>query len=69
MEADYPRLERLPVVLARTGISKSMAYREAAAGRFPKPVKIGSTSVWVSREIDRWIDDLCAQRAGVGEIH
>lgn len=52
------RLERLPAVVARTGMSRSWIYKEVAAGRFPKPVKVGGASGWDAEAIDRWIDSL-----------
>jgi len=52
------RVERLPSVMARTGMGRSWIYREVAANRFPKPVKIGSATVWDAAEIDRWLDAL-----------
>ncbi|WP_332660888.1 helix-turn-helix transcriptional regulator [Brevundimonas sp.] len=52
------RLERLPAVIARTGMSRSWIYKEVAAGRFPKPVKIGGASGWSASAIDGWIEDL-----------
>lgn len=54
------RIERLPAVIARTGMSRSWIYKQVAAGRFPRPVKIGSASGWQADEIDRWLDALCA---------
>ncbi len=47
------RVERLPSVLARTGMGRSWIYREVAVGRFPKPIKIGRASGWDGAEIDR----------------
>ena len=53
-----PRLERLPAVMARTGMSRSWVYKEMAAGRFPKAIKIGSASGWKASAIDQWIESL-----------
>lgn len=56
-------IERKPSVLQRTGMSNSTLYEEVAAGRFPKPVKIGARSVgWVSTEVDAWIEQRIQQR-------
>jgi prophage regulatory protein len=54
------RLLRLPAVMDRVGGSRAWVYREAAAGRFPKPIKRGSASLWDSAAIDAYI----AQVAG-----
>lgn len=56
-------IERKPSVLQRTGMSNSTLYEEVAAGRFPKPVKIGARSVgWISTEVDAWIEQRIEQR-------
>lgn len=50
------KLERLPDVLARVGLSRSVLYRMVAAREFPKPVKLGARIVaWDSGAVDRWI--------------
>lgn len=54
------RILRLPEVLARLGMGRSWLFAEVAAGRFPKPVKIGRASGWDSLAIDTYIDALIA---------
>ena len=57
------RLERLPSVKARTGLSRSEIYRRVNAGTFPQPVKLGErASAWNSAEIDAWIAERIAER-------
>lgn len=57
------RLERLPSVLARTGLSRSTAFRRAGID-FPSPVRLGpNTIAWVSEEVDQWIDDRISARS------
>jgi prophage regulatory protein len=56
-------LIRLPVVMSRTGISRSTLYALIKDGRFPKPVKIGARmSAWVETEINQWIEDVTRSR-------
>jgi prophage regulatory protein len=51
------RLLRLPDVLRRVGLSRSMVYQLAADGRFPAPVRLTSrTSAWRSDDVQAWID-------------
>lgn len=51
-----PDLLRLPRVKERTGLARTTIYKMVAAGTFPAPIKIGAgTTVWVSSEIDAWI--------------
>ena len=47
----------------RAGISRSYAYALIAAGKFPRPVRIGNASRWPSSEIDAWIEARMAERA------
>lgn len=56
------RFERLPAVMARIGMSRAWLYKEIAAGRFPKPIKIGSCSGWYAGQIDAWIEQLVASQ-------
>jgi len=47
---------RLRAVLARTGLTRSMAYALLKEGRFPKPINLGTRAVgWLESEIDGWI--------------
>lgn len=47
---------RLPVVKARTGISRSSVYLKISEGTFPKPINLGVRSVgWLESEINEWI--------------
>lgn len=56
-------LERLPQMMARTGLSRSGIYQRIAAGAFPKPIKLGDrVCAWVSTEVDSWINSLIADR-------
>ncbi len=43
-----------------TGLSRSTIYREVAAGRFPKPVKLtskGTRVAWIVTEVYEWMDN------------
>lgn len=64
-ETPSPRsILRLPEVLARVGMKRSWLFAEVAAGRFPKPLKIGSASGWDSRAIDAYIESLVTSQTG-----
>lgn len=50
------RLIRLPDVIARVGIKRSMIYRLMSEERFPRSRSLGpKCAVWVESEIDEWI--------------
>jgi prophage regulatory protein len=47
---------RLPVVRARTGLSRSTIYLRISDGSFPLPVSLGARAVgWLESEIEEWI--------------
>lgn len=48
---------RLPVVKARTGLSRSTLYLRVSEGSFPKPISLGSRAVgWIESEVDDWLN-------------
>lgn len=48
---------RLPVVKARTGLSRSTIYLRISKGTFPTPVSLGGRAVgWVEGEIQEWLE-------------
>ena len=56
---------RLPEVLARTGLSKSTAYRLIKSERFPKQVQLSERCVgWLASEIEEWIEARIDQQVG-----
>lgn len=58
-----PRLERLPAVVARTGLSRATLYRLIAAGTFVQPVRLtGRNIAFVASEVDAWITARAAER-------
>jgi len=58
-----PVLERLPAIMARTGLKRSSVYALMATGHFPKPVKLSErSSAWIVKEVDSWIADRIAER-------
>ena len=61
-----PTLELPAHSLQRAGIGRSRAYELIARGEFPKPVKLGRSSRFVSTEIDAWIAARIAERDAKG---
>ena len=61
-EAVPVRMLRLPMVLARTGLSRSTLYELIREGSFPKPVRLSAQAVgWVEAEVDGWVRDRVAE--------
>ncbi len=56
-ESLYPRRAlRLPLVMERTGLSRTHTYRLIKMGEFPAPHKLSErVSVWNEAEIDAWL--------------
>jgi prophage regulatory protein len=47
---------RLPEVINRTGMSRTVIYRARSAGTFPAPVKLSARCVgWRESDVDVWI--------------
>ncbi len=60
---DMTKILRLPEVLERTGLSRSMLYKLMDQGMFPASVKIGMRATgWVDQEIDEWIETRIMER-------
>lgn len=55
-----PKLLKLPQVCRRVGLSRTTIYQLVAAGTFPKPIKIRSTSLWATRQVDAWVEQQIA---------
>jgi len=63
MQAETPRLLRLPQVLALTGLSRDTVYRLGRAGRFPQLLKVSKrASRWREDEIRVWLEQRSAER-------
>ena len=70
------KILRLPIVLDRTGLSRSTVYQRVTEGKFPRPVSLGASAVgWIETEVEEWIAcqieasrELCGQKAGVNRL-
>jgi prophage regulatory protein len=57
LESKTKHMIRIQNVIALTGMSRQSIYAYAAAGKFPKPVKLGERcSAWIEEEVTNWID-------------
>ena len=52
---------RLKQVQEKFGIRKTKIYHLIAEGLIPQPVKLGSASVWVERELDLAFENLASR--------
>ena len=50
------KILRLPIVMDRTGLSRSTVYQRVTEGKFPSPVSLGARAVgWIEAEVEEWI--------------
>jgi len=49
------KLLRLPEVLNRVSLSRSMVYKMMSEHRFPQRVKIANASRWTEQSIEEWL--------------
>jgi prophage regulatory protein len=70
------KILRLPIVLDRTGLSRSTVYQRVTEGKLPKPVSLGARAVgWIETEVEEWIArqievirTIRSQRSGVNSL-
>jgi len=62
-EQTIDRLIDLEEVMRQVGMKKSKLYAEIKAGRFPAPVKLGSSSRWSERKVQAWVSQQTEQAA------
>jgi prophage regulatory protein len=59
---------RLPDVIKKTGLCRSMIYRLLNQGKFPKRIKLSERSMgFYEHEVDAWLESRAAQRDEVSE--
>lgn len=56
------RFMRVKEVMRIIGFGKTKLYELINSGRFPKPVKVGSSSVWPESEVNVWMEEEIARR-------
>jgi len=65
--ADSPPTNETPITLTVSaeqaavlcGVSRTHWYTLKAAGRLPKPIRLGNRTMWVREEIERWLGNRC----------
>jgi len=59
---------RLPVVKARTGLSRSTIYLRISEGSFPKPISLGARAIgFIESEIEAWLQSRIEQSRKIAE--
>lgn len=57
-------MERMADLQGRVGLKKSQLFQLIKDGEFPKPVKVGRASLFVSAEVDAWLSERIRQARG-----
>ena len=60
------QLLRLPEITERLGVSRATVYKLIKDDRFPRPAKLGASSVWDAAEVSAWVGDRLRERLGPG---
>lgn len=48
---------RLPIVIERTGLSRSTIYLRISNNSFPAPISLGGRAVgWIENEVEIWLE-------------
>lgn len=62
-------LIRLRQLEELTGRKRSSIYSDMAAGRMPRPIKIGPRAVaWMRADVETWLAERVAQRDQITEV-
>lgn len=61
------KLERMADLLGRVGLKRTQVFELIRKGEFPRPVKCGRASLFVSREVDAWIEERIRLSRGSGK--
>lgn len=52
-----PTIQRLPLVIGRTGLGRTSIYNGVKDGTFPSPIRLGPRAVgWHESDITEWIN-------------
>lgn len=58
-----PKIERLPEVMARTGLKRSTLFSLIQRREFPQPIPLGGRAVgYLASEVDAWIEGKARSR-------
>ena len=62
---EVARLLPIEEVMARCALGRTAIYARIKNGSFPAPAKVGSSSRWLSTEVNGWVRAVMASRPKV----
>jgi prophage regulatory protein len=52
------KINRLPTVIEKTGLSRSSIYLRMNKGEFPQSISLGDRAIgWLEADIEQWLED------------
>jgi prophage regulatory protein len=61
------KVNRLPAVKDKTGLSRSSIYLRMSKGEFPQSISLGDRAVgWLEADIEQWLEDKIAASRKAG---
>ncbi|MBA6296595.1 AlpA family transcriptional regulator [Colwellia sp. MB02u-9] len=64
------KVNRLPAVKDKTGLSRSSIYLRMSKGEFPQSISLGDRAVgWLEADIEKWLEDKIAASRKAGGNH
>lgn len=52
------KINRLPAVIDKTGLSRSSIYLRMNKGEFPQSISLGDRAIgWLEADIEQWLED------------
>jgi prophage regulatory protein len=52
------KINRLPAVIEKTGLSRSSIYLRMNKGEFPQSISLGDRAIgWLEADIEQWLED------------
>lgn len=52
------KINRLPAVIEKIGLSRSSIYLRMSKGEFPQSISLGDRAIgWLEADIEQWLED------------
>ena len=56
------KINRLPAVIDKTGLSRSSIYLRMSKGEFPQSISLGDRAIgWLEADIEQWLEQCIAK--------
>ena len=63
------KINRLPAVIEKTGLSRSSIYLRMNKGEFPQSISLGDRAIgWLEADIEQWLEDKITASKKLGDL-